>query len=395
MKKPPLWTKDFLLNSLANFLIFFVYYLLMVIIAVYAMDHLNASPSQAGLATGIFMVTALISRIWVGKFIEQVGRKKMLYIGFSIYSLATLGYFVAANLPLLVLIRAVHGVGFGMMTTTMLTIVATVIPPERRGEGIGYFTTSTTVASAIGPFIGMFLYQHTGFSTILGGCVILLGVTYGAASFLKIVEVELTEGQIEQMKRVTLSNFFEVKVLPIAAIGTLVFFSYSSLMSFLPAYSREIELLDAGSVFFLVYSVAMIVSRPFAGRWFDVKGHNAVMYPSFLLFAIGFVLLSQAHHGLILLLAGVFMGIGFGTFASSGQAIAISVVEKHRIGVATATFLAIAETGIGFGPFLLGFLIPAIGFRGMYLSMAGVVILSMCFYYVLHGRHAKHGQTQL
>jgi MFS family permease len=166
-------------------------------------------------------------------------------------------------------------------------------------------------------------------------------------------------------------------------------------MSFLPAYTREIDLLDAGSVFFMVYSVAMIVSRPFAGRWFDARGHNAVMYPSFMLFAIGFVLLSQAHHGIILLLAGVFMGIGFGTFASSGQAIAITLVEKHRIGVATATFLAIAEMGLGFGPFLLGFLVPVIGFRRMYLSLAGVVMAAMCFYYVLHGRRVKHGNTHI
>ena len=119
----------------------------------------------------------------------------------------------------------------------------------------------------------------------------------------------------------------------------------------------------------------MILSRPFAGRWFDVKGQNVVMYPSFVLFAIGFVLLSQAHHGIILLLAGVFMGIGFGTFVSGGQTIVITLVEKHRIGVASATFLAIAETGIGIGPFLIGFLVPVIGFRGMYLSLAGVVMV--------------------
>ena len=393
MEKPPLWTKDFLLNSLTTFLIYFVYYVLMVIMAVYAMEHLHASPSEAGLVAGIFIVAALVSRIFSGRFMEQVGRKKMLYIGLSVFSLGTLLYFGATNLPLLFLVRCVHGAGLGIATTAAMTSVASIIPPSRRGEGMGYFMLSVTVASAIGPFLGISLYQHAGFSTILGVCVILLGVTYVAVFFLKVVEAELTKEQLAHIKRFTVQNFFEVNVLPIAVIAFLVFFGYSSIIGFLSAYTKAIDLLDAGSVFFIVYSVAIIVSRPLAGRWFDANGENVVMYPSFVMFAIGLVILSQAHHGVILLLAAVFLGIGFGTFASSGQTIAIKLVQRHRMGVATSTFLAIAEMGIGMGPFLLGFLVPVIGFRGVYLSMAGVVMVSMCVYYFLHGRRVKHGNT--
>lgn len=393
MEKPPLWTKDFLINSLANFLIFFVYYLLMVIMAVYAMDHLHASPSEAGLAAGIFIVAALVSRIFSGRFIEQIGRKKLLYIGLGVFSLATLGYFGATTLPLLVLIRCVHGAGLGISTTSTATIVANIIPPERRGEGIGYFTLSVTLASAIGPSLGIYLYQHTSFPTILGVCVMLLGVSYVTVFFLKVGEAELTGEQLAHMKRLTLHNFFEVKALPIAVIGTLVFFSYSSIMSFLSAYTREINLLDAGSVFFIVYSVSIILSRPLVGHWFDAKGENFVMYPSFVLFAIGLVILSQANHDVVLLMAGVFLGVGFGTFASCGQAIAIKSVQGHRMGLATSTFLAIAEMGIGIGPFLLGFLVPVIGFRGVYFSVAGVVMAAMGVYYVLHGRGVKRGNA--
>ena len=187
---------------------------------------------------------------------------------------------------------------------------------------------SVTVASAIGPFLGIVLCERAGFSTILWGCIILLGVTYVAVFFLKVVEAALTEKQLEHLKRFTWQNFFDVNVLPIAGIAFLVFFGYSSIIGFLSAYTKAIELLGADSVFF-------IISRPLAGRWFDAKGENFVRYPSFGLFAIGLIILSQTHHGAVLLLAAVFLGIGFGICSSSGQTIAIQLVERHRIGVAT------------------------------------------------------------
>jgi MFS family permease len=392
MNKPQLWTKDFLINSMENFLMCLVYYLLMVIIAVYAMDNLQASPSEAGLAAGIFIVASLFSRIFSGRAMEQVGRKKMLYIGLAVYALATLLYFRATNLPLLLMVRLLHGAGYGIATTATAMIVADIIPQERRGEGLSYFAMSTTLASAIGPFLGMYLYQHASFYTILILCVILLGVSYIAAFFLKVLETELTIEQLENMKRFTLNNFIECNALPIAFIIAVLCFSYSSIISFLSSYTKEINLIDAGSLFFIVYSAAMLISRPFIGRWFDANGENFVMYPSFLIFAIGLVILSQAHQGFILLVAGVFLGFGFGTFWSCGQAIAIKLSPDHRVGLATSTFYAIGETGIGIGPFFLGVLIPVIGFRGLYISMAGVVIISMCLYYFLHGRKAKHGE---
>ncbi len=202
-----------------------------------------------------------------------------------------------------------------------------------------------------------------------------------------MVQADLTTDQLEKMKRFTLNNLCEFKVLLIAVIGALVFFSYSS--SFLSSYVSEINLINAGSFFFIVYSVAILISRPLTGCWFDSKGENFVMYPSFLMFAIGMIILSQAHHSIILLLAAIFLGFGFGTFSSCVQAIAIKLVPNHRMGLATSTFLAISEMGIGIGPFFLGFLIPVVGFRGMYISMAIVVILAMFLYYFLNGRKVK------
>ena len=388
MTNSQIWTKNFLIDSMANFLIYLVYYLLMIIIASYAMDNLQASLSEAGLAVGIFIVGALLARIFGGKSIEQVGRKKMLYIGLTVYLITTVLYFTLTNLPLLFLVRLLHGVGFGIASIATGTIIANIIPQERRGEGISYYAMSTTLASAIGPFLGIYLNQHVSFHTIVVTCVALVAVSYIAAFFLKVPEAKLTIEQLENMNRFTLSNFIEFKALPISVIGAILGFCYSSIIGFLASYTKEIHLIEAGSFFFIVYSVAILISRPLTGRWFDSKGENFVMYPSFVAFAIGLVLLSMAQQGLFLLLAGMLIGLGFGTFLSSGQTIAIKS-SPDRMGLATSTFFAIADVGVGIGPFFLGFLVSLFGFRGLYMSMASVVFLTMCLYYLLCGRMAK------
>ena len=94
MSKPKLWTKDFIIVSTINFFLTIVFYLLIVIMGVYAVNEFNASISQAGLVTGIFIIGTLIGRLFIGRSIESIGRKKTLFIGIILFTLATLLYFV-------------------------------------------------------------------------------------------------------------------------------------------------------------------------------------------------------------------------------------------------------------------------------------------------------------
>ncbi len=358
----------------------------MVIMVVHAIDHLDASPGQAGLAAGIFILAALPSRIFTGRMIELVGRKKMFIIGLAIFSIATVLYLMADNILFFYIVRVLHGIGWGIATTCTATIVAYIIPNEQRGEGISYYSMSISLASSIGPLIGMNLYQHVSFYSILVLCIISLVIISILTSFLKVPKVKLTKEQIKNMKHFLLGNFLELKVLPIAFVGFVVYFSYSSIVSFLSSYSQAINLIKAGSLFFAVYSASILISRPITGRLFDSKGENFIMYPSFILFTLGLIILSLAHSGFILLLSGVFMGFGFGTFVSSTQAIAIKLAPDHRKGLATSTFQAIADMGIGIGPSILGLFIPVVGFRGLYVFLSGVVIVAMILYYFVYGR---------
>ena len=258
----------------------------------------------------------------------------MFYIGFISLLITTLLYFIVNGLMFLYVIRFLHGAALGIASTATATIVANIIPIERRGEGIGYYALSTTLAAAIGPFLGMFINQHANFNMNFVLCTILIVFSFVTSLFLDVPKGELSKEQLDKMKGFKFDNFFEAKAIPISIISAFIGLGYSGVLSFLTSYSIEIHLVDVASFFFVFYAVAILVSRPFTGRWFDTKGENFVMYPAFLLFAVGLFMISQVHQGFFLLLAGVFVGFGYGTFTSSAQAISIKVSPKERMALA-------------------------------------------------------------
>lgn len=110
------------------------------------------------------------------------------------------------------------------------------------------------------------------------------------------------------------------------------------------------------------------------------------MYPAFILFAAGMFVLSTANSSFTLLLAGALIGIGFGNMQSCTQAVAVKLTPAHRMGLATSTFFIFLDAGLGFGPYLLGFIIPVTGYGKLYGMMAVFVLLSAILYYFLHGK---------
>jgi MFS family permease len=387
MSTERLWTKDFLLDTIINFFIYLIYYLLMVIIAVEAKNSLHASLSEAGLASGIFIIGTLLARLFAGRSIETYGRKRMLYIGIIFYLVTTVCYFSMSSLGILYLVRFLNGIGYGIASTATSTIISSIIPATRRGEGINYYGLSTSLAAAIGPFFGMLLQTYFDFTYIVEFCLVLLIVCFGACLCLKVPEIELTEAEKENLKHFRLDNFFERRVYPIALVGLIMGFCYSSVLSFLAAYAQEANLMIAGTFFFVVYALVITITRPSTGVLFDRKGENFVMYPSFVFLAIGLLLISLSHQSWLLLLSGVFVGLGYGTFMSNGQAVCVKLSPSYRMGVATSTYFIALDLGLGIGPYLLGYMRPSIGFSGIYITTSVLALLCVGLYYLVYGRY--------
>lgn len=388
MPAPTLWSKEFIKGTLANFFLLLNLFLLLVVISAYAMERLDASPSEAGFATGIFIIRALISRLFSGQLNDRLGRKKMVFTGTSLSFIMTMLYLVSNNIWILCAVRFFHGVGYGIASVAIVTAIVNILPDARQGEGIGYYMMGTIVATAIGPFLAMVIMQHGGFTLIFIVGVGFALFSLGSAFALSLPEIEVRGERLNETKGPKWNNFFESTAIPISIVCALLYLAYSSIVSFLTPYAHEIHLVDSAGFFFIVFSVAILLSRPLTGRLFDSRGENSVIYPVFPLFGIGFMILSQTGHTITLLIASVFLGLGFGIVQACGMATALKGTPPHRIGFASSTFYVFVDLGVGLGPFIVGFFIPYIGYRGMYQGMAGFSFACILVYYLLHGRKA-------
>lgn len=384
--KGKLWTKDFVIMSIINFLIILIFYLLMVTIASFAVKEYHASPSQAGLVTGIYIIGTLIGRLATGRVIDQFDRKKVLIIGLILFVITMSLYFIHVGITVLLLCRLVHGISVGIASTATGTIVAQILPQSRKGEGIGYYSMSATLGTAIGPFIGILMSQHTTYNMIFSLCM-LIGVICLAISFMaKVPEISgVPESQTIQ-KGFSISQYLEPRAIPIAIITIFIAFGYAGILSFINFFAKERDLVAASSFFFLVYAITLLVTRPFTGRLMDTKGANFVMYPCFVLFALGLLLLSTAHSSVILLVSGAMIGAGYGNLSSTAQAIAVKLTPPHRMGLATSTYFIALDGGLGVGPYLLGYIIPLLGYGKLYISLGIFIFITIAIYFLLHGR---------
>ena len=94
--KPKLWTKNFINIAIANFLAFTTFYYLLITLPIYTLQELNGNESEAGLIVTIFLVAAIITRPFAGKWIERIGKYPVFFVAFLIVCGSSFFYFYNA-----------------------------------------------------------------------------------------------------------------------------------------------------------------------------------------------------------------------------------------------------------------------------------------------------------
>ena len=388
-----LLSRDFVLAWLAAFFDAAVFYLLVTTMALYTTERFHASVSISGLTSSIYVIGSLFGRLFAGRFLDVVGRKRLILISFGVYLLSTVGYLFAGSMGTLLAIRCVHGITFGISSTGVMTVAMTVVPDARKGEGAGLYGIAPTLATALGPFLGTFLLRVYNYQIVFGVCVVCAALCLLFVSLLRITPVSLSEEERREMTTGVLrpQKYFEARALPISLCLLVLAVCYSSVLAFVTSFAWDIGLSVAVSFFYLVYALFLVFGRPFSGRLLDRRGANIVMYPTKVLFAVGLLLLSFTRGWYMLLVSAVFIALGYGTTSSSTQAVAVKLSPVTHYSRALSTVYICADVGTGLGPVLMGGLINAGGYRFTYRVCAVIVVLCIILYYFLHGRNPIRG----
>ncbi|WP_274361920.1 MFS transporter [Paenibacillus thermotolerans] len=385
--KEKLWTKNFVLLALANGLMFFGFQMLLTTLPVYV-QNMGGSNTEVGWIIGMFTIVALIARPIAGWALDAYPKKQVLIFGLAFCLLAIGLYGFAAAVLLVLLVRMIHGFGFGFATTTYGTIVADIIPSSRRGEGMGYFGLAGTFSMIVGPLSGLEIMDRYGFGPLFA---VSLASTAAALALTFAVQEpgRSGEGHAGALPEVPAApvtgwrRFIEPTALFPSLLMLLIMSGYGGVVTFITLYGEERALENVG-LFFSTNAVCLFLIRPISGRLFDRLGHVWVLLPCAVAGFIGILLLSYTTSTYMLIASAVFFGIAFGGIQPSLQAWVINRAPAHRRGTANATLFSSIDLGIGGGAILLGPIADTFGSFAVMYRASSVLFLAFIGVYLIY-----------
>ena len=365
-----LFTPSFIAICCANLLFFIAGFMLVPVLPIYLLDDLHASKSTVGVILSTYMLGSLVMRPISGFLVDQFQRKPLFMLCAVLFVAQFGGYLLAGTLALLGLIRGLHGMCFGMLSTSATTLAVDIMPLAKLGTGIGIYGMMTSLAMALGPMLGMLVLEAWSFEGVFRGafgcaaCGLLLGV------LVKSEKVAVSRGE-----KISLDRFF-LKKGTYAFIGLVMMgFVYGLLINYLSVVARERGIGANPGYFFLLMSCGLVMSRFFAGGMID-RGHlrSLILGGKALIMAASLIFLFIPGE-FVFFGSAVAFGLGYGMMSPSYQTLFINLAEPTRRGTANSTYLVAWDVGIGVAVFLGGIIADVAG-----LDAAFVLSLVLLFF---------------
>ena len=373
-EKPPIWTKNFILLWIAGMFLATSYYVMLPVLPLYA-DSINLSATDIGVLVAVYTFSALLIRPMAGYIVDNYGRRMSYLLAVFIYSLLMGGYALVATMMGLILVRFIHGLSWGIYTTAGSTVSADLLPQERRGEGVGYYMLTLSIAMAVGPAVSLKLIDAGyGYDLLFYGALGLglLGLT--SAMFIRF---PLVRGE---KSKISWKNLFEKSVLQLSITMFFISITYATVITFIPLYGIEVGL-DASATFFLVYAIIVAVVRPFSGRYLDRHGPKWIVSLSLLVMGVGYLYMYFVPTVFAFGVGALLIGFGSGIALPALSATVANRVPAEKRGRANGTFFTSLDLGIGLGSLLLGVLADMVNVAATFGASAFISWLGMLYFW--------------
>lgn len=380
-EKDKIWSRDFLLICLSNFFIFLGFQMTLPTIPLFV-EELGGNDQLIGIVVGFFTFSALLIRPFAGHALESKGRRFVYLTGLILFVISVGSFGIFASLFFLFVLRVIQGIGWGFSTTASGTIATDLIPPKRRGEGMGYYGLSGNLALAFGPTLGLTFAGFLNFTQLFMICG---GLGLMALFLSSRIHFKKSDPSAQPASQKNKWDFYEKTALPPSILLFFITVTFGGMASFLPLYTTQ-KNIDGLQWYFLLYAIALMISRSFAGRVYDKSGHRMVFPLGTLLILIAMLLLAWLPNSYVLYIAAIFYGLGFGTVQPALQAWSVQMAPANRKGMATATFFSFFDLGVGIGAILFGQIAFWFDYSSIYIGCALSIFATIVLYYTVFGK---------
>jgi MFS family permease len=395
-RKDKLFTHNYFYACITNFLLFFCFYLLMPVLALYLIDTFQAPKSMIGAILSCYTVAALVIRPFSGFLLDTFARKPLYLVSLFFFIVLFAGYPLATSVALFAVFRVLHGFAFGSVSVAGNTIVIDIMPSSRRGEGLGYYGLSNNIAMAIGPMTGMYLYDHYSYNVIFYTSFVI-----GIIAFIMGSRIKTASRCPVPREAISLDRFVLLKGIPAGINLLLIAIPYGITTTYIALYAQELHISGKIGFFYCAMAIGIALSRLFSGKQVDrgrltsviALGMGIAML-SFLLLAV--IKLFSADYPVLtqdlFYFTALLIGLGYGSIFPAMNSLFIALAPNNQRGTANSTYLVSWDIGIGIGLLLGGILSEASNFSVAFISGGVLNLIAVWMFIYFTGNHFKRNR---
>jgi predicted MFS family arabinose efflux permease len=373
-----LFTPRFFLMCGFSFTVFLSAFQLLPV-APYRILALGGSAAVAGLFLGFLTYSSALTAPVTGALVDRLGARRILIVSSLAITAFSLIYAVLPRYSLMLVLVVVHGLFWSGLLSASSTYAASLVPASRRAEGLGYWGLSTVLAVSMAPTIGLWVYSHGGWTAM---CLEAAGLNLLMAAIAwRLPRESLSAGR----RAVDLRTLLEWRVLAVSGALFLYSFGYGGLTSFIALYTDANDVTPR-ALYFTVFCLAIIFTRPFAGRFADRAGYRRVFLPAVGLVVLAFLLLAIGGNRTLLIASAVLFGTGFGSAYPAFLGHVLKFVDENRRGAAFGSIIGMFDTGIGTGSIAMGWIVEHFGYRAAWGSAAALAACSIPYFVLVERR---------
>lgn len=313
----------------------------------------GASAATAGLVTTVMLVATVVTQALVPAMIVRFGSGPALALGLLLLGAPAPLYALSSHLTLLLVVSAVRGTGFALLTVIGATLTGAVAPPARHGEAVGLYGLAIAVPNLIGIPAGVALTQTGHFS---------LAATLAASPVLAVPSA-LRVGRRTDLGTVasgaddTVSHrVVLLATLPPSVVLLLVTAAGGGMLTFLPIERPSGSLATVG---LLVFGTTSALARWRAGVLIDRSGPRLLLPAALLaavvgLFGVALCLIGGRSYDAVLFVAAGLFGLGYGGIQNLTLVVAFARAGAGGAATASALWNAAFDFGTALGAFGVG-----------------------------------------
>jgi MFS family permease len=368
LTREPLLTPRFAGLWLFAFITFFSAFQLLPAIP-FRILELGGSTATAGLFLAVYTFASAFAAPVMGSIADHLGRKRILVGASLLFIVFSVLYGVIRNLPLLLLIGAIHGSIWSGILASSSAIMSEFIPVSRRTEGMAYWGMASTAAVAIAPAVGLWVF-HFGWMTLCLELAVLSAIMALWSSNLPSKHTVLAHATPR------LATLWDWAVVRTALSLTTVAFGYGGVTSYaaILAMQRGIQ---PRWLYFAVFATTIIVVRITTARLGDRFGYAVVLYPALVAIPIAFALLAFADTRAMFVLSAIIFGIGFGSAYPAFATFILGATDPARRARTFGSIVWAFDAGIGSGSLLVGVIGERHGLGNAFLWAAAISCLAI------------------